>query len=63
MTGWSFDVELLYMARRQGYKIIEIPIPWYYNAESKISLLHDSQRMTQDLITIRRNGSRGLYDT
>jgi len=62
LTGWSFDVELLVIARRHGYSIVEIGIPWYYNSASKINVLHDSSRMFLDLLQIRRNLRRGLYD-
>lgn len=62
MPGWSFDVELLYIARRKGYRIREIGIPWYYNPETKVSLVRDSLRMASDLFAIRRNARRGLYD-
>ena len=62
LTGWAFDVELLYIARHHGYQVVEIPIDWYFNADSKISVLRDSQRMFLDLLLIRRNARRGLYD-
>ena len=62
LTGWSFDVEILFIARRQGYIIHEIGIPWHYTAGSKISVLRDSGRMFLDLLTIRRNARRGTYD-
>jgi glycosyltransferase involved in cell wall biosynthesis len=62
LTGWAFDVELLYIARHHGYKIFEIPIQWYFNADSKISVFRDSLRMFLDLLLIRRNARRGLYD-
>jgi glycosyltransferase involved in cell wall biosynthesis len=62
LTGWAFDVELLYIARLHGYRIVEIPIDWYFNADSKISVLRDSLRMFLDLLRIRRNARRGLYD-
>ncbi len=62
MTGWSFDVELLAIARRHGYTIHEIGIPWKYNAGSRINVLRDSWRMSLDLLAIRRNVSRGVYD-
>ena len=61
MPGWSFDVELLYIARRKGYRIQEIGIPWYFNPETKVNLLRDSLRMTTDLFTIRHNARKGLY--
>ncbi len=62
LTGWSFDVELLYIARRRGYRVVEVPIPWYFNPESKIRVLHDSYRMGLDLLKIRWNGLRGVYN-
>ena len=62
LTGWSFDVELLYVARRHGYTITEIGIPWYHNPGSKINVLRHSWGMFIDLLTIRRNARRGVYD-
>lgn len=62
LTGWAFDVELLYIARHHGYQIAEIPIHWYFNADSKISVFRDSLRMFLDLLRIRRNALLGLYD-
>ena len=63
IIGWAFDVEILFIARMRGYKIVELPIPWYYNDESKISVLRDSLRMFLDLIQIRKNARQGLYGT
>jgi dolichyl-phosphate beta-glucosyltransferase len=62
LTGMSFDVEVLYIARLHHYKIEEIPIPWYFNADSRVRLLHDSLHMGLDLLAIRRNAARGLYN-
>ena len=62
LTGWAFDVEMLFIARHHRYQVIEIPIHWYFNADSKISVLRDSLRMFLDLLVIRRNARRGLYD-
>ena len=62
ITGWSFDVELLAIARHRNYSICEIGIPWYYNPGSKINVLHDSSRMFLDLLQIRRNLRWGVYD-
>jgi glycosyltransferase involved in cell wall biosynthesis len=63
LTGWSFDVEILHIARRHGYRIAEVPIRWHYSPESKIHILRDSWRMFRDLLTIRQNAQRGAYDT
>lgn len=62
LNGWSFDVEVLFIAQRRGYPIQEVPINWYFNADSKVSVLQDSWKMFQDLLKIRRNARRGLYD-
>ena len=59
--GMSFDVEVLYIASRRGYRIVEVPIDWYYRAESRVNPLSDPLRMLRDILTIRRNWRRGLY--
>lgn len=61
LMGWSFDVELLYIASRHGIPILEIPVPWTFNPESKVNVWRDSWRMFVDLLAIRRNGRKGLY--
>ena len=62
MKGWSFDIELLYIARCRGYRVLEVPIPWYFNPESKLRVVKDATRMFLDILKIRRNNRRGLYD-
>jgi glycosyltransferase involved in cell wall biosynthesis len=62
ISGWSFDVEVLFIARRRGYRIVELPIPWYFNPESKISVVRDATRMAADLFAIRLNALRGMYN-
>ncbi len=61
ITGWTFDVEILYAARKFGYKIIELGIPWYHDPHSKIKVFRDSIQMMLDLIKIRLNDLRGMY--
>lgn len=62
INGWSFDIELLYIARLRGYKIIELPIPWYFSPDSHVQPVKDAIRLTLDLLDIRRNAHRGVYD-
>jgi glycosyltransferase involved in cell wall biosynthesis len=62
IDGWSFDVELLHIAQRRGYTIKEIPITWYYKNNSKIKPLSDAWNMFRDVMKIRWNSWRGLYD-
>jgi dolichyl-phosphate beta-glucosyltransferase len=62
LSGWSFDIELLYLARRRGLTIREIPIHWQFNPETKLSAVQDALRMVRDIFVIHRNARRGLYD-
>ncbi len=62
IDGWAFDVELLFIAQKRGYSIIEIPITWIYKDHSKIKPLRDSFNMVLETLRIRRNGWRGLYE-
>ena len=62
LPGWSFDIELLFIARRRGYKVIEVPIPWYFNPDSKLSAVQDALKMGLDIFSIRKNALRGMYD-
>ncbi len=61
LQGWSFDVEVLFLALKRGYRVIEVPIPWYFNPDSRVRLMRDSIAMFMDLIKIRLNWSRGIY--
>lgn len=60
--GWTFDVELLHIAQKRHYKIVAVPITWYYKAHSKIKPFSDSFKMLRDVIRIRVQSMRGLYD-
>lgn len=53
MDGISFDVEILYLARRMGYRIKESPVRWAFVPGSKIRLWRDSCRMLRDLGRLR----------
>lgn len=61
INGWSFDVELLFIAQQRGYKIVEVPITWIYKDQSKIKPLKNSIDMVLETLRIRLNGWRGLY--
>ena len=60
--GWAFDVEILYIARLRGYRIVEVPVQWYYGEESKVRPVRDTWRMLNEISKIRKNGKRGLYN-
>jgi len=62
LNNWSFDIEILFIALRRGYKIKEIPIPWYFNPDTKLSPLKDALQMAIDIAVIHRNAYQGVYD-
>ncbi len=62
LAGWSFDIELLYLARRKKMQIKEIPIHWYFDPDSKVSAVRDALRMIGDIFRIHLNAARGRYD-
>ncbi|GAB4579167.1 MAG: glycosyltransferase family 2 protein [Anaerolineales bacterium] len=61
LQGWSFDIELLYIARLRRYRVLELPIPWHYRSESKVNPIRDALRMAMDILTIRKNALAGKY--
>jgi dolichyl-phosphate beta-glucosyltransferase len=63
VRGFSFDVEVLMMAQRGGYRIAEVPVNWTHQPGSKVNLVTDSARMLRDLFVIRRRYLSGEYRT
>jgi hypothetical protein len=62
LLGWSFDIEVLYLARKKCMSIKEIPVQWYFDADSKVNAVRDALRMISDIFRIHINALRGLYD-
>jgi len=62
IRGWTFDVEALFLARKIGYPIVEVPIPWHHKPLSRVKVLRDSIQMGMDLVRIRWNALTGKYD-
>lgn len=62
IDGWAFDVELLFVALRHRYKIVEVPIHWYYRENSRINPVRDSLNMVWEVLKIRWRGWQGVYD-
>jgi hypothetical protein len=52
INGWSFDIELLVRAKREGLKIKEVPIIWTNDVQSRMRFSH-MVRMFIDLLRIR----------
>jgi dolichyl-phosphate beta-glucosyltransferase len=61
VDGFGFDVEVLYLARKRGLRLVEVPIAWYYQVSSRVSPLRDTIRMIRDVLRVRWNDARGVY--
>jgi len=59
---WGFDPEILFIALKHGFWIIEVPVSWAHDDRSRISYLRDGIRMLEDVVLIRWNAFRGRYD-
>jgi len=60
-SGFGFDPELLFIAKRHGLTIRETPVRWSHADGSKVNFLRDGIRMLIDLVQIRWNGMIGRY--
>ena len=61
MNGIGFDVELIFVALRRGYKVVDQPITWYYDPDSRMRLIQDSLYILREIWEIRQNWRRGIY--
>lgn len=61
MTGIGFDIELLFIAKKRGYTIKQVPITWYFDPDSRMRLIGDSMYLLAEIWQIRRNWFRGVY--
>jgi glycosyltransferase involved in cell wall biosynthesis len=59
---WGFDPEILFIARKLGYNIREVPVTWGHDERSRMSYLRDGMKMLEEMATIRANSLAGRYD-
>jgi dolichyl-phosphate beta-glucosyltransferase len=62
MNGIGFDVELIFVALKRGYKVIDVPITWYYDPDSRMRLIQDSLKILLEIWEIRQNWRKGVYE-
>ncbi len=58
---WGFDPELLFLAKKLGFKVAEVPVEWAHDERSKINPLKDGLRMFGEMLSIRWNDLSGKY--
>ncbi len=59
---WGFDPEILFIALKRDFWIIEVPVSWAHDARSRMSYLKDGFKMLQEITIVRWNAFRGRYD-
>lgn len=61
IEGWGFDPEILFLARRYGLSVLEVPVSWAHDHRSKINPVRDGARMLGELVRVRMNSLGGKY--
>ena len=59
---WGFDPEILFIARKLKYTIVEVPVTWGHDERSRLSYLKDGMKMLEEMAVVRRNSLAGRYD-
>lgn len=61
MVTAGFDIEVLYLAKKRGYRIKEVPVEWHYVETRRVSPIKDSIQGFMDIVKIRLNEFQGRY--
>jgi glycosyltransferase involved in cell wall biosynthesis len=59
---WGFDPEILFLARKFGFRVEEVPVRWGHSGDTRIHPLIDGARMFQEMLRIRWYDLAGKYD-
>ena len=62
IEGFGFDFEALFIARKLGLRIKEVPVTWYHSPKTKVKVLRDGLRMGLEALKVRVNDLKGIYD-
>jgi hypothetical protein len=62
VNRWSFDPEMLFIAKKHGMRVKEYPVSWKNNAQSKVNVVLDAYRSFTEILQIRLNDVLGYYD-
>jgi len=58
---WGFDPEILFIAIKQGLRVVEVPVSWAHDERSRMSYLRDGMQMLKEIALIRWNALTGKY--
>ncbi len=61
MVTAGFDIEVIYLAKKRGYKIREVPVEWHYVETRRVNPVTDSIQGLFDIMRIRLNAWKGYY--
>jgi dolichyl-phosphate beta-glucosyltransferase len=61
LERFGFDAEVLFIARRLGFRAVEVPVRWNHSEGTKVSMFRDSLNMFLDLLRVRWNSLVGRY--
>lgn len=60
---WGFDPEILFLARKLGFEVKEVPVLWGHSGGTRINPLVDGSRMFLEMLRIRWYSITGKYNT
>ncbi|MGC1422317.1 MAG: dolichyl-phosphate beta-glucosyltransferase [Terracidiphilus sp.] len=58
---WGFDPEILFIAIKRGFRVVEVPVSWAHDERSRMSYLRDGLQMLKELAIVRWNALTGRY--
>jgi dolichyl-phosphate beta-glucosyltransferase len=59
---WGFDPEILFLARKLGFKVKEVPVAWGHSGDTRINPVIDGSKMFQEMLRVRWYSLTGKYD-
>lgn len=62
IEGWGFDPEILFIAVKRGYRVVEVPVSWAHDERTRMSYLKDGLKMLEEILIIRWNAFLGRYN-
>ncbi|MFT5830553.1 MAG: dolichyl-phosphate beta-glucosyltransferase [Bacteroidia bacterium] len=61
LDGWAFDAELVVIAQTHGLQVVQLPVTWHHEDDTKVRLLAAVFGSLRDLLTITKNRLSGRY--